>query len=244
VVAIYPISSTAPYFLSKEPVTHQLHGSGPNKARQDNSHAHDAVIHGEELLVSDLGADKTWRFTKDDSGAWKPSGFIQYEPGDGPRHLAIRDGVVYTILELKSAVAAHRLTSLQEEATLVARAPTVSPPAHEGMVAAEILIPPPNATYPTPYAYVSNRDDPSPEGDTIGILSIEKPEELALVDEVRTGLNHVRSMAFGGHDNRYLVVGGVNGGGVKVYERVDGGQGLKEVASNAGIKKPTNFIWV
>ncbi|KAG2158683.1 uncharacterized protein EDB93DRAFT_1076435 [Suillus bovinus] len=38
-------------------------------------------------------------------------------------------------------------------------------------------------------------------------------------NEVRTGLNHVQGMAFGGDEDKYLVVGGVEGGGVKVFER-------------------------
>ncbi len=112
------------------------------------------------------------------------------------------------------------------------------------MLAAEILIPQPNALFPTPYLYVSNRNDPSPDGDIISIFDFASDSsKLQLIAEVRTGLNHARGMVFGGENDKYLVVGGVNGGGVKVFERINGGLGLKEVAKNEGIKAPTGFLW-
>lgn len=115
------------------------------------------------------------------------------------------------------------------------------PPFPNDMLAAEILIPPPNTSFPAPYIYVSNRNDPSPEGDTVAIFSLNP---LELVAEVRTGLKHLRGMAFGGPDDRWLVAGGVHGGGVKVFERVDEGKGLKLLASNEGIEGSTAFLWV
>lgn len=110
------------------------------------------------------------------------------------------------------------------------------------MLAAEILIPKPNASYPTAYVYVSNRNDPSPEGDIISIFSTT--DTLELLAEVRSGLKHVRGMAFGGLDDKWLVVGGANGGGVKIFERFDGGKGLRLIASNEDIEAPTGFLWL
>ena len=125
------------------------------------------------------------------------------------------------------------------------------------MKASEILIPKPNRSFPTAYIYASNREDPHSEGDTIAIFSLEKGEEHPeLVTEVRTGLRHVRGMAFGGEDDRWLVVGGVGslldkslgGGGIKVYERVEGGKGLRQIAeldSAVGSKlNATSFLWL
>jgi 6-phosphogluconolactonase (cycloisomerase 2 family) len=117
-------------------------------------------------------------------------------------------------------------------------------PTPNEMLAAEILIPPTNATFPTHYLYLSNRNDPSPEGDIISIFSIEEPGSLELIKEVRTGLKHVRGIVFGGQDDQYLVVGGARGGGVKVYERVDGGKDLKVVAEYADVEAPTGFWWL
>ena len=124
------------------------------------------------------------------------------------------------------------------------------------MNAAEILIPKPNRSFPTAYIYTSNREDPHPEGDTIAIFSLEKGEgHPELVTEVRTGLRHLRGMVFGGEDDKWLIVGGVGsanksfeGGGIKIYERVEGGRELRQVAEldNAvGSKfKATCFLWL
>jgi len=112
------------------------------------------------------------------------------------------------------------------------------------MFAAEILIPPPNPTYPIPYLYVSNRNDPSPLGDIISIFDLSNSDALELVSEVRSGLKHLRGMAFGGPNDKWLVAGGVNGGGVKVFERVDGGRGLRVVAEHKDVEAPAGFLWV
>lgn len=123
------------------------------------------------------------------------------------------------------------------------------------MKAAEILIPKPNRSFPTAYIYTSNRDDPHPEGDTVAIFSLEKGEERPeLVTEVRTGLRHVRGMVFGGEDDKWLVVGGAGsesdgkGGGIKIYERAEGGRDLRQIAqlddAVASKLNATSFLWL
>ncbi|KAJ7876823.1 Lactonase, 7-bladed beta-propeller-domain-containing protein [Mycena leptocephala] len=220
-LCILPITSgTPPYFLPGSAVT-QLYGSGPNPERQKSSHAHQVALHGErgELLVADLGADRVFRFTEQDD-AWIMQAQIRFDPGSGPRHTAVYDGALYTLLELSSMLAKHSFPRLPAETTLIAVKPTMSnpPPAPNDMLAAELLIPEPNTTFSTPYAYVSNRNDPSEEGDTIAIFSI-------------TG------------DALNSSPKGALGGGVKVFERVDGGKGLKVVAANSSVEAPTGFLW-
>ncbi|KAJ7224339.1 Lactonase, 7-bladed beta-propeller-domain-containing protein [Mycena pura] len=244
-ISVIPITPVAPYFLPGAVVT-RLFGQGPNDRRQKGPHAHQVVLDAQrvELLVADLGADRVCRFTKQD-GAWILQGHVQYHPGSGPRHVAVHDGALYTLLELSSSLSKHRFHALPAAPTLIAVKPTMSnppTPPHD-MLAAELLIPKPNATFPTPYAYASNRNDPSEEGDTIAIFSITG-DALELVAEARTGLKHLRGMAFGGVDDKWLVAGGVNEGGVKVFERIDGGKGLKEVAANGSIESPTGFLWL
>jgi len=247
-----------------------LIGSGPNK-RQDNPHPHQVIIHQEyqELFVADLGSDIVRRFKKASDGSWKPSGHIGFGLGGGPRHVAFYgmlylghvstflvllfcscffspDGDLFTVLELTNKVVRHRLPPLPEFPEFVKSVPTMSnpPPTPNDMLAAEILIPPTNPSFPTPYLYVSNRNDPSPEGDIISIFLIEGRDSLELVAEVRSGLNHLRGMAFGGPDDKFLIAGGTNGGGVKVFERVDGGASLKLVAVNDAVEAPTGFLWL
>ena len=157
------------------------------------------------------------------------------------------DDILYTVLELTSEVTAHRFPPLPAEPTFITRVPTMSKfpgsLAETGMLAAEILLPTPNNAFPTPYLYVSNRNDPSPEGDVIAIYSVADPEKIELVAEVHSGLKHLRGILFGGPQDKYLVAGGVFGGGVKVFERLDGGKALKEVAS-LELEAPTGFLWI
>ena len=217
----------------------------------------------DELLVPDLGDDKTLRLVKSADGVWEVRGHISYNSGSGPRHVAFygthpgrpsgQGGTltnatgdnVYTVLELTSFVAAHKAPSLPAEPTFLISTPTKrNPLPHPNdMLAAEILIPTPNEHFPTPYLYVSNRNDPSPEGDTISIFSIAG-DALDLISEVATGLNHVRGIAFGGPDSELLVVGGTKGGGVKIFQRVEGGKNLMQVAHDPSVQSPTGFAWL
>ena len=153
---------------------------------------------------------------------------------------------MYTLCELSNRVVQHRLPPLPAEPEHITTSLTMlnPPPSVNDMFAAEILLPKPNATFPIPFVYVSNRDDPSPEGDTIAIYSVEELGGLQLVNEVRTGLKHVRGMEFGGPDDKWLVVGGLYAGGVKVFERIGDGKDLKVVAANERVDAPAGFLWV
>jgi len=226
----------------------QLTGTGPNKSRQEGSHPHQVYFVDEyqELLVPDLGADRVCRFKKSADGSWALCGHVQYKSGGGPRHVAYYNGELFTLLELSSKVVRHKFPPIPGLPEFITSTPTMSSPAPQpnDMLAAEILIPHPNSLFPTPYLYLSNRNDPSPEGDIIAIFDfVSDPGKLQLIAEVRTGLQHMRGMLFGGENEKYLVVGGVNGGGVKVFERINDGLGLKEVAKNEGVKAPTGFLW-
>ena len=112
------------------------------------------------------------------------------------------------------------------------------------MFAAEILIPNPNSTFSVPYLYVSNRNDPSPEGDSISIFAVDETRTLRCVNEVRTGLKHLRGMEFGGEDDKWLIAGGLHGGGVKVFQRVADGTGLTVVAEYNDMEAPAGFLWL
>ena len=168
-----------------------------------------------------------------------------------------KGNTLYVLLELASELAVYKSHSGQQALTYLTTLSTLKEsPTPNSMIAAEILIPKPNRSFPAAYIYTSNRNDPHPEGDTIAIFSLEKGEEHPeLVTDVRTGLRHVRGMAFGGEDDKWLVVGGVGsadksvgGGGIKIYERVEGGKGLRQIAeldSAVGSKlKATTFLWL
>ncbi|KAI0365081.1 putative isomerase YbhE [Pilatotrama ljubarskyi] len=246
-----PLSAEPPHLLADKASAVQFSGTGPNKERQEGSHPHQVTRHParDEVLVPDLGSDKTRRLVREADGKWVEKGAVAYKAGSGPRHVAFYEDVLYTVLELTSEVSAHRFPPLPSEPTLLDTVSTMRnpppPPDSAYMLAAEILIPPPNGSFPTPYIYVSNRNDPSPEGDTIAIFSPVSGEaqKIGYVAEVRSGLKHLRGMEFGGPDGKWLVAGGVHGGGVKVFERVDEGKGLNEVAA-LELAAPTGFLWL
>ncbi|KAG2085483.1 hypothetical protein BD769DRAFT_1632796 [Suillus cothurnatus] len=206
---------------------------GRNKACQSSSHPHQVILNPlnqteKELLVPDLGADKVWRLTKRSNGKWSICGHINFEAGVAHDILTpeillnvMTGSTSYTLLELTLNLAVHTFPPLPAPPTL--------------LTPSEVLLPEPNASFPETFIYTSNRNDPHLEGDTIA------PE---LVNEARTGLTHVRGMVFGGNDDKYLVVGGVEGGGVKVFERIEGRKGLKEITKLIeDVGCPTGFLW-
>ena len=158
------------------------------------------------------------------------------------------EDILYTLNELTSTLTVHRLPPLPAAPTLLSTTPTLQRTSSEPLgdrLAAELLLAPAVAGGGGPsFLYATNRNDPSPDGDTLAVFSLEKPEAPELVAEVHTGLRHLRAAAFVGEDSRWVVLGGTQGGGVKVYERVDGGRSLREVASLPGVDQPTAFLWL
>lgn len=204
-----------------------------------------------ELLIPDLGGDRVYRLrrTSSDSSTWEVYSYITYPAGHGPRHVSSYDNTLYTLLELIPSISASPLPSSNDknredkEPTTVDKViSTLSKPQPDSVIAAEILIPSPNDSYPTAYIYTTNRNIPSSSGDTISVLTPSTPPTL--LREISTGLKHLRGIQFGGAYDQYLIAGGAQGGGIKVFERVDGGKGLKEVASLEEDIKPTGFLWL
>ncbi|KAF5363218.1 hypothetical protein D9758_008406 [Tetrapyrgos nigripes] len=263
-VSFLPISPNAPYILSSkptqtiylDPLSPYPDAKGPNKDRQERAHAHEAHWNPsyKEVLVPDLGADRVYRFTKADAkGEWKLVGQIEFEGGGGPRHVIVHDGHLYTLLELSNKVVKHTLppSSSQPEhistITTLCSFPSI-PPGKDALFAAEILLQPPSGASSKPLIYTSTRN--SPDGsDVISVLSTgDANGDLHRVNEVPSGLVHLRGMVFnsiggGRDDGRYLIAGGVLGGGVKVFERGEGESELIEVA-HLELEKPTSFLWV
>jgi 6-phosphogluconolactonase (cycloisomerase 2 family) len=110
------------------------------------------------------------------------------------------------------------------------------------MLAAEIVLAPATSTEAA-RLYVSNRNDPHAGGDTIAVFSLAtSTTPPKFLGEVRTGLKHVRGMALDptGH---YLIAGGADGGGAKIYERAPDSHWLNEIA-HTELEAPTAFLWV
>lgn len=147
------------------------------------------------------------------------------------------------MLELGNRLVAQRLADFPAKSSLISNDASASR-IIDGMMVSAIFIPKPNSRFATPYIYLSNRDENHPEGDTIAVFAIQEGGAPKLVNEVRTGTKHPRGMAFGGQDDKYLVVGGQYAGGIKVYERINDGKDLELVAHAEGALQATDFCWI
>lgn len=218
------------------------------------------VPFGDQVLIPDLGADRVWRLVKSESDDWSVQDFVSQPTGSGPRHIvvdgmqnffnlsflltAVIDGSLYVLNELSNTLTHQPISSFStEEQPEILASTSITPPdtpLDATMHAGELLF----SQTPTPLLYASNRNDPGSDGDTIAIFELNP---LTKVADVRTGLQHLRGVAFIGDNDAYLIAGGMNGGGVKVYERVSADQGyLREVASLTSdeVNQPSSFIWM
>ncbi|KZV98312.1 putative isomerase YbhE [Exidia glandulosa HHB12029] len=134
-VLVLPVLADAPYL--GEPVSAASHIEFPytppaphesqvhfNPDRQECSHPHQVLVlpapHS-EVLVPDLGSDKVWRLAQSPGAKeWEIVGFVEFPRGSGPRHAALYDGVLYTVLELTSELSAHIFPPLAAAPTHIA----------------------------------------------------------------------------------------------------------------------------
>jgi 6-phosphogluconolactonase (cycloisomerase 2 family) len=140
-------------------------------------------------------------------------------------------------------LAVHNFAPLPEVTTLIAKLSTfvVGSPPDLSMLAAEILLSPNKQL-----VYVSNRNDPSEEGDTIAVYSVATAtKEPKLVREIRTGVTHARGMEFS-KDGNYLAVVGNRTNSIRIFSVVEGSKDgeVKFVAGYTGLDKPTTLVWL
>jgi len=246
--SIVPLTSGFTRFI-KPVSTVVFQGQGPNADRQDSSHPHEVVEVGNELFVPDLGADKIWRISKDD---WQTRGFIQQPLGSGPRHIAVKNDTVFTVHELDNTITSQIVPPINSTTAPVSASLSVLPPdIPQGSTngAAELILSSVTPVFSQQFLYASNRNvSPNttlldPRGDTIAIFS---PKPLQLVKHVYTGLQQIRGMAIGGVNEEYIIAAGMVGGGVAIFERVDGGRDLKLLSrlTGNGTDQVVSFAWL
>ena len=196
------------------------------------------------------GADTVYRLSKDNTtGTFQIKGQLDSPAKSGPRHIAVKDDMLYTIHEKDNS-----LTQQQIPIDVSAPSPIIAsfnitppnPPAGALFAAAEIRLLNASSQFNKTFIYASNRNIGSvqdPQGDAIAIFEVEP--ELKFVKHVFTGLNQIRGMEFGGDENEFLVAAGLAGtAGVKVFKRTAGGADLEFVAESMDIPTRTSFVWV
>ncbi|CAE7131687.1 unnamed protein product [Rhizoctonia solani] len=238
-----PLKADKAYFGTPYPII-AFNGSGPNPNRQDASHPHQVVEYGSEYLVPDLGVDKVWRLTKTSSGALVNSGYIQQPAGSGPRHIVIKGTTLYTLHELSSTLTQQTIPQLgsttQPPVTASVSIAPPDSPNPSALSAAELLLSPVSSAFPTQYLYATNRGDSS---DAVAIVDISG-NTIKIIKHVRTGVNYARGAAFSPGDGKYLAVAGQNSGDVAIFERINGGTDLKQIARVSGLTQPTSVNWL
>lgn len=163
-------------------VTH-TEALGPNDARQDHAHAHQARFDasGRWLLVNDLGTDSVYVYSLDlVTGTLRPAAtpVVATAPGAGPRHLvSLSHGWVYVANELNSTVASYSFDD--SDGTLVAAAvggSTVQPVGPENYPS-EIAV-----DIDGKFAYVANRG-----ADLVGTIAIDGATVTPVADTATGG---------------------------------------------------------
>jgi len=162
------------HFLTDSPVVEFPVNGGP-------SNPHMSLEFNGEVLVSDLGADKIWRLVNDGApGKFRIQGQIDVAPGNGPRHMAIRDGILFTVNELTSTLTAQQIPAAPNGTTfpLLANVSIIPQDINfsGSFAGAEILISEPTDKFPDPLIYVSNRNlgpEFDPRGDSIAIFEFK-----------------------------------------------------------------------
>jgi 6-phosphogluconolactonase (cycloisomerase 2 family) len=247
-------------------------------ANKSNPHETFELKNG-DLLVPDLGADQIWHLKKNGSGAFEIFSQFPQPEGSGPRHIAVLGDLLLTLHETASTLTTQNL-SAQDPLAIISQLSVIPDSASKNATfgAGEILLPPTSDAFPDQFIYVSNRNvSPDPadidsRGDTVAIFSVDETGQLKLENQVFTGIQGPRGLAFSGAnavdakasdqetasttDTRafsifgdraaeFLAVGGQAGtGGVVIMQRTEGGKNMVEVARNTEIPTRTSFAWL
>lgn len=106
-VSIYPVKKDGSISPASSTVFYE--GSGPNKARQSEPHAHSIMFSpfNDYIFSADLGTDQLniFQLKNNELISGNPE-FLKTEPGSGPRHFDFHPGgnFIYVINELNSTV--------------------------------------------------------------------------------------------------------------------------------------------
>lgn len=236
VVANYNKGVFARYFLSAKgkiqtPEFFTNKGSGPNKSRQDASHAHYIGETEKNLFACDLGTDEVLIFKK--GSLTNPTRF-KAAPGAGPRHAAFdaTRNVLFVNNELNCTVSALKFDekkgSLKELNTL-----STLPAGTDlkGNSTAEIRV------FQNKFVYVSNRGNHS-----IASYAIQRDGKLKLIEITPAGVKTPRGMNID-PSNTWLLVAGQDDGVIKTL-RINPKTGkLKPSGFSLTVNKPVDICF-
>lgn len=204
-------------------LTHELlveyQGDGPNKARQESAHAHQAMTSpdGKWLYVCDLGSDRIWRHQVDDLKS-EPDGFTVVPGGSGPRHLAFHPTLpfAYVVGELNTHLFVCRYDAASGALEVVEELKTL-PADYTGAPAAAAV-----RVHPSGKAlYFSNR-----QHNSVSTFSIDEDGKLELAGTQPSGGEEPRDINVDPSGN-YLLIANQDGDNICIY-KLDPETGLPE----------------
>lgn len=237
-------NGTTGAFTFNQNIPFTLPHPGPNPARQDAPHEHEAIVDptGQYILAPDLGADLVRVFSFDNSAKLTALTPLTVVPGSGPRHAvfykpggsACKTGTTYlfVVTELGNTVTSYEVTYLANKGGLSFKQVYESNTYGNktlpvGNAPAEIAISPDNR-----FLVISNRNDSSfsitnPDtknatrtirSDTLSTFELQTNGSLSLVQLAPAGGSYPRQFAMNAAGDK-LAVGLQYGSTVVVYNR-------------------------
>jgi 6-phosphogluconolactonase len=202
---------------------------GPNKDRQDKSHAHSVTLSPDNRFVfaCDLGLDRVFSYKLDPThAALIPNDppFTAAPAGAGPRHSKFSADArfFYVINEMGGSVSVFAYDAAHGALTLKQTIPTLPPDFHELNTSAEIRIHPNGR-----FVYASNRGH-----DSIAVFARDAQSGLlSLVEIVPCGGKHPRNYALSS-DGNWLLCANRDTNNVVVF-RVDPESGRLTLTKNS-----------
>ena len=218
--------------------------TGPNKERQEASHAHWIGVTPGNLFafVADLGLDEVLMYRFDaNKGSLVPHepAFAMLEAGAGPRHIAIHPNgrFVYVLNELKSTVTVFSSAAEKKNQPYLVLKQQISalPKNFSGRNdAAEIALDPSGK-----FLYASNRGH-----DSIAIFSIDPAKgTLTLVAHVPTGGKEPRHFAID-PSGKYLLAENQLSNSVVVFKIDSATGGLTPTGEVVEVPSPVNIAFL
>ncbi len=213
--------------------TIQHEGKSINESRQEKSHVHSTVFSpdGEYLLVADLGTDKIYSYSFDQSKDEPASLSSTFEtlPGAGPRHVLFsKDGK--TVFAVQELTAVLEIFDFEEGKLISRQCISLLADDFEGSVgAAELRISPDGK-----HVYVSNRG----EANTISVFQqMEISKDFERIQVIASGGIMPRNFNLTA-DGKYLLAAHQKSNDIVVFERnIDSGI-LAQTDWKVAIHKP------
>ncbi len=185
--AIYPIQPDGSLGEMTDFIQH--HGTGPNAARQESSHAHSSIFTPDNrfVIIADLGIDQLVIYKFDlSTGKLLPHLSVNTRSGAGPRHLTFHSNGkwMYAANELDNTVSLYDYDAANGTLTERQSLPTLPSDSPESTVA-DIHI---SAT--SNRLYISNRGH-----DSIAVYDIDSDGSLKLISIKSSGGKIPRNFA-------------------------------------------------